>query len=186
MKTKLTAIILAATATAALAAPANATTFTYHQSNGSVLTIDTATQTGTLIGRDINTRFTSSDFANFTGGANPRGTFNLDSLDGFRIINGRRIRDNTSHPQRLTFGNNGRTNLWSYWGRNNRYGDYITRIRRYTPPTSSSSSTGGSSSGGSTGGSSGGTNVPAPGMVLLFGAGAAALAFRRRKIKQAD
>lgn len=178
-KTILTAAAIAATAMAA--APASATVYTYNQTNGDVLTINTQTNTGTLVGRRINTTFTSSDFSSFTGGAVPTGTFNLDSLDGYRIINGTRQPDNARHAQRLIFGDDGRTNLWSNWGPTGQYGDYITRIGGYTPPPPpppSSSGGTGSSGGGSTGG---GTDVPAPGMVLLFGAGAAALAYRRRR-----
>ncbi len=161
-------------------APASASVFTYNQNNGAVLTINTATRTGTLIGADINTTFTSPDFANFTGGRNPTGSFNLATLDGYRLINGQRFPDNTSHPQRLIFGSNGSTNLWSFWGTGSQFGDYITRIIGYTPPPPVGS-TGGSTGGGSTGGGS--TDIPAPGMLALFGIGAAAVAFRRRRKK---
>ena len=182
---KKTILTLAAFSAAAIAAaPASATIYTYTQTNGAVLTINTATNTGTLIGRDINARFTSADFANFTGGENPTGMFALDNLDGYRIINGRRYSDNVSHPQKLIIDANGRTNLWSYWGRGNQYGDYITRIGSYTPPAPpTTSSSGGTGTGGSSGGTP--TDVPAPGMLALFGLGAGAIALRRRRKKAA-
>ncbi|MEE9432955.1 MAG: PEP-CTERM sorting domain-containing protein [Sphingorhabdus sp.] len=166
------------------ATSASATTYIYKQNNGAVLTLDTANNRGTLIGRDINVSFTSSDLANFTGGAKPSGSFTLDNLDGYRKIRGRRYYDNPSHTQKLIISDNGRTNLWSHWGTTPRYGDYITYVRKYYPPTTGSSG-GSTSTGGSTGGgSTGGTDVPAPGMLALFGLGAGALAFRRRRNKK--
>ena len=176
------AMALIAASTLALVAPASATIYTYTQTNGAVLTINNETNTGTLIGNDINSTFTSSDFANFTGGPNPTGSFNLDSLDGYRVIRGQRYGDNPSHQQKLIISASGRTNLWSYWGNGaRRYGDYITRIGGYTPPTPTGSS--GSSGGSTGGGSTGGTDVPAPGMLVLFGLGAGAVALRRRRKK---
>lgn len=188
MKKILTAAAIAAAATLAAATPASATVYKYKQTNGDILQLNTATNSGTLIGRKINVSFKSNDIGSFTGGANPRAIFVLDDLNGYRIVNGRKYYDNPSHTQKLKITDGGRTNLWSYWGYPARYGDYITTIAQYFPPANSSSgSTGGTtSSGGSTGGgSTGGTDVPAPGMILLFGAGAAALAFRRRKAAKA-
>ena len=175
------AMALIAASTLALAAPASASIYTYTQSNGAVLTINTQTGTGTLIGNDINSTFTSSDFTSFTGGPNPTGSFNLDSLDGYRVIGGRRHYDNPAHQQKLIISASGRTNLWSYWGNSPRYGDYISHISGYTPPTPTGSS--GSSGGSTGGGSTGGTDVPAPGMLVLFGLGAGAVALRRRRKK---
>ena len=140
------------------------TIYKYTQTNGAVLTINTATKTGTLVGRDINTTFTSDAFANFTGGAKPTGTFVLSNLDGYRIINGKRLYDNfTGHPQKLIISPNGLTNLWSYWGTGTRYGDYLSYIGSYTPPSSSSTSTGGSTSSTSSGGSTGSTSSTSSG-----------------------
>ena len=142
--------LAAATAAIAVAAPASAAIHTYRQTNGDLLTINTDTRTGTLVGANINTTFTSAAFATFTGGTNPTGTFALSSLDGYRLINGTRFPDNTSHPQRLIFGTNGSTNLWSYWGTGSQFGDYVTRIGTYTPPSSSSSTSSTSTGGAST------------------------------------
>ena len=114
---------------AAAAAPAQASIFTYTQTNGAVLTINTDTRTGTLIGNDINTSFTSDAFATFTGGALPTGMFTLSSLDGYRLINGQRFPDNPgTHMQKLIFGADGSVNLWSHWGPGTQYGDYVTTI----------------------------------------------------------
>lgn len=139
------------------------TIYKYTQTNGAVLTINTATKTGTLVGRDINATFTSDAFATFTGGAQPTGEFVLSDLSGYRVINGRRYYDNPSHQQKLIIGADGMTNLWSYWGTGTKYGDYISQIGSYTPPSTSSTSTGGSTSSTSSGGSTGSTSSTSTG-----------------------
>jgi len=188
MKKIFTAAAIAAAATLAAATPASATVYKYKQTNGDILQLNTATNSGTLIGNKINVNFKSNDIGSFTGGANPTAMFVLSDLQGYRVVNGRKYYDNPSHTQKLKIKDSGRTNLWSYWGYPARYGDYITTIGQYFPPATSSSSTSSGSTGGTTstgGGSTGGTDVPAPGMILLFGAGAAALAYRRRKAAKA-
>jgi len=193
----ITAIVLGASTSA------YASVHSYYLNNGSTLTINTATGQGSVIGRNIDATFTG-DFSSFTGGENPsRISIPIDNLNGTRVIRGRTLNvtpENTAdHPYSLNFDNNGNINLWARWGGGNRYGDYLSSTTGYTfTPTSSSTSSGGLSStggvsstsssstgGGTPTGSTGGTDVPAPGALLLFGLGAAGLAFgnRRRKIK---
>lgn len=63
--------------------PASARIFQYtSNSTGDTLTINTLTRTGTFNNGLLNMRFTSNDFAAFTGGANPVGTFIFTSLSG--------------------------------------------------------------------------------------------------------
>ena len=168
------AAIIAACGGAALAvsSPASASLYTYTQTNGDTLTVDSSNNIGTLKGNNIDVTFTSTAFANFDGGATPSGTFNLDTLDGTRTVRGVAYTDNPSHQQVLKFLNGGsKVNLWSWWGNPIIAGDYITYVKSYTPPSTSS----------------GGTPVPAPGILGLFGLGLAGLAFgRRRKTVKAD
>lgn len=183
-------MILAATAAFVGAAPAYAAIFTYNQTNGDVLTINTDTQTGTLVGANINTTFTSDGFATFTGGANPSGTFHLSSVTGTRTINGQTTTPFIGHVEELIISSTGRTNLWTRWRTASGQaigGDYITTIGTYTPPppTTSTGGTTTSSTGGTTTSSTGGTNVPAPGMLALFALGAGGLAWRRRRASKA-
>mgnify|MGYP001116898568 CR=1 FL=1 len=97
---------------AALAAtPASATVYKYKQTNGDILRLNIANNTGTLIGKKINVSFKSSDIGNFTGGAHPSGMFVLDDLSGYRIVNGKKFCENPSHTQKLIISGNGKTNL---------------------------------------------------------------------------
>lgn len=187
---------------------AYASVHTYNLDNGTVLTVNSATGQGSAVGNDINASFTG-DFSGFTGGENPTGiSIPIDNLQGTRVINGRTIaatpQNLADHGYSLNFENNGELNLWARWGSDNQYGDYISTPSGYSyAPNSSSTSSGGLSStggvstsstggvGGGAGGSAGasaggGTDVPAPGALLLFGLGAAGLAFgnRRRKANQ--
>ncbi len=148
--------------------PANAAEYIYTMSNGSKLTINSTTSSATFIGADINTSMTSTSFATFTGGANPVFTAVLSALDGVRKIGGTWYNDNeygatTIHPQKLIMSGNS-VNLWAWWGPQFQGGDYVTSITGYT---FNSSTTGGT--------------VPEPGMLGLFGIGAAALLLRRRR-----
>ena len=156
-----TAAIGIAAASMMAAAPASATIFEYQFTNGDVLTIDTEAQSGTWSGNSIDATFTSPDFANFQGGENPSFMAQLTSLDGTRIINGVSTTDNdTTHQQKLIFNGSDRVNLWSHWGDPITGGDYVRRVASYSV-----------------------TDVPAPGMLGLFGLALAALGlgWRRRK-----
>lgn len=189
---------------AAIAFGASSTAFasvhSYSLDNGTVITVNTATGQGSAVGNDINATFTG-DFSGFEGGESPsRISIPIDNLQGTRVVNGRTIpataENLADHPYSLNFNRNGDVNLWARWGGGNQYGDYVATPTgyTYTPTSSSSTSTGGlsstggvSTSTGGTGGSTGGgTDVPAPGALLLFGLGAAGLAFgnRRRKLNQ--
>jgi len=149
-------------AAATMATPAAATIFEYEMTNGDNLVINTDTGTATWTGDNIDVTMTSDDFANFQGGPNPSFTATLSSLDGTRLINGVEYTDNplnidTTHPQKL-LGWGDRFNLWAWWGDPIRGGDYIKSIGGYTA-----------------------TEVPAPGMLGLFGLALVALGFRRRR-----
>jgi hypothetical protein len=162
-----TAAIGLAAASMAAAAPASATIFEYTFNDGDVLTIDSDTGTGSWVGDDINATFTSDDFANFEGGANPSFMTTLTSIDGTRIINGQTVglQSNPSHPEKLKTKHNGsKWNLWALWGDPVVGGDYVRKITGYSE-----------------------TEVPAPGMLGLFGLALAALGlgWRRRKANAA-
>lgn len=167
-----------------VAVPAHATIYTYRQSNDNVLTINTATGTGTLVGTSVNLSFTSAAFRTFTGGAAPSGTFTIDSIQGTRTVNGVTSNAVDVNTDRLTFQTNGSTSIWFQTVDPNgrRIGNDVTsRTVQFVPPPPTGS-TGGSTGGGSTGG--GPTDVPAPGMLALFGLGAAAVAIGRRRRKK--
>lgn len=155
-----TAAIGLAAASMVAAAPASATIFEYDMTNGDVLTIDTDTGTGTWVGSKIDAQFTG-DFSTFQGGENPSFMALLTSLDGTRTIGGVDYTDNPgSHPQKIKFMTDGRVNLWSHWGDPIRGGDYVKAIGGFSV-----------------------VDVPAPGMLGLFGLALAALGlgWRRRK-----
>lgn len=157
---KAAAIAIAAT-TMAAAAPASATIFEYEFTNGDVLTIDTDTASGTWVGDKIDASFTSPDLAGFEGGETPSFMAILSSLDGTRIINGVATTDNdTTHMQKLVFNGTDNVNLWSHWGDPITGGDYVRTISNFSV-----------------------AEVPAPGMLGLFGLALAALGlgWRRRK-----
>jgi hypothetical protein len=164
---KIAITMAAAAATVAIATPASADLFTYTQTNGDILTVDTHNNRGSLVGRNINATFTG-DFSGFTGGSRPTGRFALDSVSGTRQFNGVSATPNPQHQQFLIFGQRGnsrRTNLWTNWGDPVIGGDYISFINSFTQSPS--------------------TPVPAPGMLGLFGLGLAGLGFAhgRRKYK---
>lgn len=168
---KTIAALIAAASLVGISGEAMAAVYTYTQTNGAVLTINTTTQTGTMIGPDINTTFTSPSFATFAGGANPNINYNLTSLTGYRKINGVNYAPNTLHQQMLVISGTS-VNLWSYWGTGTQFGDYVTTIGSYTPPSSTSST-------------SSGTPVPEPEMLGLFAVGVAGLFMARRRRKVA-
>lgn len=164
--------LAAALGLAMLSAPAQADVFTYNMSNGSRLTIDNSTGTGTFTGSDINVTMASAAFTSFLGGANPTFSAVLSALDGARLVNGRWITDNpyladSTHPQKLIMSGSS-VNLWAWWGNPIAAGDYITRITGYSVSTS------------------GGNPVPEPGMLGLFGAALAGLGFARRRKAKAE
>lgn len=150
-------------------APASAATYTYYlKKNNDVLTINTDTQTATWVGDIIDATMTSADFGSFTGGAQPNFTYVLDSLTGQRFINGAWVGPNplnstTTHPQKLMaeqLGSAGtRFNLWAWWGDPITGGDYFNGVKDYS------------------------AQVPAPGMLGLFGLALAAIGWRRRRRK---
>jgi len=157
-------VLCAATAMAAiaLANPATAALF-----------INTATNSGTLRGSDINVSFTG-EFSSFEGGARPENlSFMLTSLSGTRTVDGVTYTPTAERRQRLRFLKSGRTNLWTNYNNDSVSPDYHTRITSYstsTPGTPSTSSAPAASP------------VPAPGVVGLFGVGIVGLwAARRRK-----
>lgn len=158
------AVALAAMATSM---PASAAIFTYTMTNNSVLSINSASQSATFTGADINASMTSAAFATFPGGALPNFTGVLSSLDGTRLINGQLVTDNplhinTTHPQKLIMSGK-HVNLWAWWGDPIIGGDYLTKIKSYTFNSTT-----------------GGTSVPEPGMLGLLAAGLTGLALARR------
>ncbi|WP_438726570.1 PEP-CTERM sorting domain-containing protein [Parasphingorhabdus sp. DH2-15] len=164
---KIAITLAAAASTVAIATPASADLFTYTQTNGDILTVDTHNNRGSLVGRNINATFTG-DFSGFTGGAAPTGRFALDSVSGTRQFGSISAAPNANRQQFLIFGQRGdptRTNLWTSWGNPVIGGDYISFIGGFSQSPS--------------------TPVPAPGMLGLFGLGLAGLGFAhgRRKFK---
>ena len=164
--TKTAAIALAAS-TMAVAAPASATIFEYTMNDGDILTIDTDNGTGSWVGDDIDTQFTG-DFSGFLGGATPSFMFTLTTLTGTREIGGQTYtptnqNGNRTHPYMLKTKNGGtKVNLWSWWGDPVVAGDYVRKISDYRV-----------------------VDVPAPGVVGLFGLALVALGFGRRRRRKA-
>lgn len=159
-KTKAAAMALAATM---MASPAAATIFEYEMTNGDILTINTDTESGTMKGDRIDVAFAGSDLANFPGGATPSFSHLLTSLTGTLKVNGQtytptRTNGTRYHDWMIKGYGDGRINLWSWWGDPVVAGDYVKRIANYTA-----------------------TEVPAPGMLGLFGLVLAALGLRRRR-----
>ncbi|MGB7374821.1 PEP-CTERM sorting domain-containing protein [Pontixanthobacter sp.] len=167
MKTLKKACIAAGLAIATVAAPASAAIFEYTMTNGDILTINTDTSSATFVGKRINATMTSAGFASFTGGATPSFNYVLDTLDGTRLIRGKRETDNplykdTTHPQVLKTMSGNRINLWAWWGDPITGGDYVKTIKSYS------------------------AQVPEPGALGLMALGLGGMAFaRRRRRKQA-
>ncbi|MEP0393107.1 MAG: PEP-CTERM sorting domain-containing protein [Erythrobacter sp.] len=170
MKTAIkTAAFAMAATTMVASAPSSAAIFEYTMSDGDILTIDTDNGTGTWIGDDVDVSFEGNDIRSFQGGDNPSFSFTLSDLTGTRTIrgidytptreNGRRF-----HPWMLLTTNSGQINLWSWWGNPVVAGDYVRGISDYRV-----------------------IDVPAPGVLGLFGLALVALGFgrRRRRIKAA-
>ena len=64
------------------ASPASATVYQYTVHSGEVLTINTSTQIGRLVGNGASLTFSSASFANFTGGAKPNFSGTFSSVSG--------------------------------------------------------------------------------------------------------
>jgi len=168
MKTimKTAAIAMAVTIMAA-AAPASAAIFEYEMSDGDILIIDNEAGTGTWVGDDISVSFEGADLKGFQGGNNPSFSFTLSNMTGSRTIRGRDFTPTTQngnrfHPWMLKTQGNNKINLWSWWGNPVVAGDYVRGIRDFRV-----------------------VDVPAPGVLGLFGLALVALGFgrRRRRIK---
>lgn len=160
------AIALAAGSMAATA-PASATIFEYEMTNGDVLTIDSDQASGTWKGKNIDVAFSDPSLANFKGGAKPSFSFTLANMTGFRNIRGTAyepttVNGNRTHPWMLKTAGGNRINLWSWWGDPVIAGDYVRKIGGFKA-----------------------TEVPAPGMLALFGLALVALGLGRRRRKVA-
>lgn len=155
------ATLAAATATMMAAAPASATIFEYTFKGGDVLTIDTDTGQGSWIGNKINAQFESPDFSSFQGGAVPSFTSTLSAITGTRIVGGNTVAPSLdpNHPPMLETRDNGtKWNLWVNWGNPIVSSDVRRTITGYSA-----------------------TEVPAPGMLGLFGLALVALGLGRRR-----
>lgn len=167
MKTMIkTAAIAMAATTMVAAAPSSAAIFEYEMSDGDILTINTASGTGTWIGDDVNVAFEGNDIKGFQGGNNPNFSFTLSSLTGTRTIRGQeftptRQNGNRFHPWMLRTQGNNAINLWSWWGNPVVAGDYVRGIADFRV-----------------------VDVPAPGVLGLLGLALVALGFGRRRRKQ--
>ncbi len=141
------------------AVPASATIFEYQLKGGDVLTINTDTQIGTWQGSSVNATFESPDFASFQGGAIPSLSATLTSISGTRLFRGATVTPSVDprHPPMLNTRNEGRIwNLWVNWGDPVVSSDVRRGIRGFT-------------------------EVPAPGMLGLFGLALIALGLGRRR-----
>jgi hypothetical protein len=167
-------IVIGAIGLLTAVAPAAAQTYVYTSPAGQVITIDTATKTGTLVGPNISATFSGAGLGTFTGGANPTTMINIDNVTGTYVLNGQTLSPNTNHQQMLVF-KSGELNFWSLWGPAanpnsiDLYGDYILYNPVFSTPPTTSSSTGGA------------TAVPEPADFALFGLAIAGLMFARRK-----